>query len=206
MELLLVVGIDEPQLAVDDSISRLTCQLFEALDGHPGLLDGQQLLYQRRRCAAGAKQFCIQHIGQQVDERQLRRHADTYLLMTAKRIVPGWEAEEHDAAKAQETADMEKEGILSQRWYVLYHVVYQYQVVPTGFFARSREGQEVLADKLSLLARLLEELPGLLNAAPVDVDALHVAALLGEGKQVAPSPQPISKTRVEVFTVRKRPT
>lgn len=78
MEFLLVVGIDEPQLAVDDSIARLMGQLLKTLNGHPSLLDGQQLLYHRWRSSAEAEQQCVEHIGQQVDERQFRGQADTY--------------------------------------------------------------------------------------------------------------------------------
>ena len=88
MEFLLVVGIDEPQLAVDDSIARLMGQLLKTLNGHPSLLDGQQLLYHRWRSSAEAEQQCVEHIGQQVDERQLRGDVDTYLLVAAKRS--GW--------------------------------------------------------------------------------------------------------------------
>ena len=119
-----------------------------------------------------------------MDERQFGGKANSYLLMSSERVVPGREAEEHDATLFEKVFDMKHKILFVRRLDMFYNIMNEYEVEPICFSFGNFCKEEILADKRAFLMTLCEEILCLFNALLTDVYSCHLTAIFCEGKQV----------------------
>lgn len=185
MKLLFVVRIDKPKRALADGVACFRNQVLETFDSHARSPDAHQFVYALRIGPACFQERSVDGLRQQVYEREFRGNANTDLLMAAKGIVPGREAEEHDAALSQKKIDAKKKLPFARWGNMFYDIVYKYEVVTLGFICGFICEKEILADECSVLLVFGKERAGLGNALLAHVNTRHLAAPLSKWKQIA---------------------
>lgn len=79
-----------------------------------------------------------------MDERQFGGKANSYLLMSSERVVPGREAEEHDATLFEKVFDMKHKILFVRRLDMFYNIMNEYEVElilsPYSHFLRRETG------------------------------------------------------------------
>ena len=181
-ELLLVVGIDQPQLPVDDAEMAGAECFLKPFDGCPAAFDVEQfgdgtlVLF-----GQVAQDGCIKPVGQQMNERQLGAPpALAYLLVSAKRHLPSRKGSKENSLLFQKVADVGEEGLFRSN--VLYHIVQDDDVVFFLFVFGNRGFEKVGADESALLLVPGKEVMGLVNAALCEGNSGNCAAEPGKGK------------------------
>ena len=115
-----------------------------------------------------------------MNERKLGGKANTYLLMTAKRVLPGREGKKQKTILFEKRFDVKHEILFVSRCNVFYYIVYNNEVVAfflaTGLFYK----QEILSDESTFLMFFFEKSLGFVDTFPADVYSCHVGSFLCE--------------------------
>ncbi len=185
VELLLVVGIDEPEGALQDGEAGKGCLLLETFDGHARGSYVHQFAYVTCRGSAHFQQAFVEWLWQQMDEWKHGGKTDADLLMTAERVLPSWKAKEDDAALSEEGLDVKHEGLFVNGLDMFYHIVNKNKVVALRLALWLFCKDEVLANERALSVVLPEKSAAFIDALLIDVYACHLASLFRERKQIA---------------------
>ena len=185
MELLPIVWIDEPKCAPEDDKARFFGHTFKKFDGHPGVSDTHQFVNAVWGGTTQFQQSVVDRSGQQMNEGELGGKANTDLLMSPKRIVPGGKSKEYKTFLFQERLDMRKKRSLTKRTDVLYNIMHENNVVAFVLSFWLLNKGKILTEEFPLLMTFCEECPCFVDAPLADVYACHTAPGLGEGEQVA---------------------
>ena len=176
-----IVGIDEPQFAVDDSSPAFTCQTFKHLDSHPRRFDVHHLVDACLRFAARLQHGAVECPWQQVQERPVRHQtAAAYLLMPPEWHLPCRERHEDHAALADVPPEVGDETPLVRD--VLKHVVAQHHVKRMLYVSHL---EDVRRDKRPPCPSLGEEASRVADAVDRDVNTGHIQPHPCQRQQVA---------------------
>ena len=183
VELGLVVGADQPQLALDNLKTGFFAETLKLFGCHLGALYAQQFIdfglvfleyLQVASVKAGRQQVCERHFGAEPTPADL--------LVAAERHLPGRESEEHDSVGIQEFLYACEESRFVLRLDVFDHVVDQHDVETV---IPRRHAQKVSADELTGHIPFGEIFLGVFYLVGSQVYACHGAARLGERQQVS---------------------
>lgn len=183
MELGLVVGADQPQLAFNNLKTSLFAEALELFRSHLRALDAQQLINLGWIFLEYSQVASVKAGRQEVHKRNFGADtAPTDLLVASERHLPGRESEEHDSVRLQELLYAGEEGRFVFRLDVLYHIVDQDDVktvVPSGHI------QKVSADELARHIPFGEIFLGIFYLVGSQIDARHAASRFGERQKIS---------------------
>lgn len=184
-ELLLIVGIDEPERAPLQRVATVAAQPFEVLYRHSCPFDAQQFIDAVVAIAASPDNRLVERVRQQMDKGKFPCQTATNLLMAAERHLPRRETEENQSVGLQKRSDMLEKLAFVGFFDVFNDIVDEDEIEALVVGRRFLGENEILAEKRGFLACLGEKFACLRNARLTEVDARHLTADFGKGQQVS---------------------
>ena len=184
-ELLLIVGINEPERAPLQRVATVAAQPFEMLYRHSRPLDAQQFIDAVVAIAASPDNRLVERVRQQMDKGKFPCQTATNLLMTAERHLPRRKTEENQSVGLQKRSDMLEKFAFVRFFDVFNDIVDEDEVEALVVGRRFLGENEILAEERGFLACLGEKFACLRNARLTEVDARHLTADFGKGQQVS---------------------
>jgi len=175
----------DPKGAVHNMYPSLFGYFFKSLYGHPRAFDAHQFFNSRFWLSSFRQQETVGSRREQMNEWYLRHGVQAYLLMSAERHLPRWECKESNCIVAHKVLHVLKKLHLVGFFYVLYHIVDQYDVEQVFLRLGFGHQKEIRGNEFPYLVVLLEVQSGIFNLTFIEINACHLASFLGEWQEVS---------------------